>query len=283
MRFFLATAIACLSFSQTMAQGDQTSAGQCRALQDKTGNRLAFVTYSGATTPVSTNEYDPTVLTAPAVKFHICVPVNPQDRGTLGAVNIKIQVYSTDAASGSSGVRIVEYENNTERYGASLAKYRAKHGTTTYPTIDIADYQNYHGCSRARPNPIDSSFHFQLMDRRTDDDPFRAKFVFRGDFLPTCDMPQLIAEFIEGFPSPGPKVASALGRYDPKVEKIVGRRSVILKYDFRDALPTDIQYLTYDFNRVGKDRCVRVEASYVFDTRYFGSDIVGVACVSSAE
>jgi hypothetical protein len=286
MRFslFAAIAVGCLSFSSHVRAQGGAAAAQCQALQSKASDQLAFGIYRGATEPISNNEFAPTQLTAAAVNFRICVPVIPLKRGRLGAINIKIQVYSSDPnpPPASSGSRLVEYENNSQRYQAALAKYRTRSGGASYPSIDIADYQNYHGCSQARPHPIRSEFHLQVANQRTDDDPFRGKFVFRRDILPTCDMPQLVAEFLGGFPSLGPQVALALGRYDPRVEKIVARRSVLLQYDFRAAPPSDVQYLTYDLNRIGKDKCVRIEASYVFDSQHFSSDVVGVACILSS-
>jgi hypothetical protein len=282
MRFLFVIVIGVLpSLSCAAAESTKSIEGQCQALRSKAYDPLAFVIYTDATEPISSSDSNPTYLTAGSVNFHICVPVIPQDRGALGAVNIKIQVYTMNSTSTESSVgsRAVEYENNTQRYGAALAQYRARKGPTAYPTIDIVDYQNYHGCVERRPHIIHSEFHLQVGDSRTDDDPFRGKFVFRRDILPACDMPQSVVEFISELPS-GTSVAQAFGRYDPSVGRIINRRSIILQYDFHAAPVTDVQYLTYDLNKIGKDKCVRIEADYIFDSRAFGSDVIGVACVS---
>jgi len=289
MRFALCLGVglALLSLSDLMAQGNHPDvAQQCRALASKANNQLAFSIYPGAPEPLSNNEFLPKEIpTAAALHFYICVPVIPQDRGALGAVNIKIQIYSTATrsnSSGSSSSRAVEYENNSPRFQAALKAYRARPGAALYPSIDIADYQNYHGCSHPQPQAIRSEFHLQVGYQRTDDDPFRAKFVFRRDISPTCDVPQLVAEFIGGLPSLPPQAAEAIERYDPSVEKIVQRRSVILQYDFRAAASAaDTQYIIYDLGKIGLHRCVRIEASYVFDKTHFGSDVIGVACITS--
>jgi len=275
----ITTASCCLISSYVQAQSNQ-----CRALQSKTDGQQAFVVYSGGTEPLSNNESSPTQIPAGPVDFHVCIPVIPQERGAVGAFNIKIQIYTagdTLPNPRSPGVRAVQYENNTVRYRNLVEKFRSQHGgPSAYPTIDIADYQNYHGCSQRFTHQIGSEFHVQVGSQRTDDDPFRVKFVFRRDVAPTCDTPQLLAEFIGGFPSFGPTAAVALGRYDPRVEKIIGRRSVILQYDFHTSPPSETQFLTYDLNRIGKDKCLRIEAGSVFGSDRFSS-IVGVACIYS--
>jgi hypothetical protein len=149
--------------------------------------------------------------------------------------------------------------------------------------VDIQDYQNYHGCAQHRPHAIGREFHLAIDARNTDDDPYRSKFVFGRDVRPTCDTATLIVEFFEALPSLGVAVSTAAGRYDPRVEKIVQRRSAIVRYDLRGKSPDKVLYATYNLPRIRRDQCIRVEASDVFDSQSVSSQVIGVACVTSAD
>jgi hypothetical protein len=280
----LAIAAASFSFADTALGQDGNGAAQCQALQQKAPYAVVFIVYPGATDPISRDEFAPTQLQSTGnVAFRVCVPINPQQDGTRGAVNVKIQVYSTAPNAGANAAknRAVEYENNTDHYAAALAAFRKRRASSTaYPSLDIQDYQNYHGCTQPRRHAIDSEFHLQVGDRRTNDDPYRARFVFRRDVQPTCDVPTLVAEFLGELPSVGPSFAGITGRYDPRVESIVGRRSIILRYDYQPAPAGTVYYLAHDLMHVGKDNCVRIEASQIFESR-LSSDVVGVACVAA--
>ncbi|HUI95103.1 MAG TPA: hypothetical protein VLX44_05065 [Xanthobacteraceae bacterium] len=257
---------------------------QCAAFQDKAYGALGFVVYAGADEPASRQEFSPTEVSRNgSLDFRICVPIVPADDGTRGAVNVKIQIYAVETPAAGQASRAAEYENNTDAYRAALKTFRENRNPDSYPNLDIADYQNYHGCKVRRPHAISSQFHIEVDGRRTDDDPFRQKFVFSRDVKPACEMPGVLVEFLGGFPSIGPSISIAAGRYDPSVDKIVRRRSVILKYDFRAEPAGNIQYVYYDLRRIAKDRCVRVEVNHVFDTHTFGSALAGVFCVASGD
>jgi hypothetical protein len=265
------------------AQNGQEDA-QCAALQAKAGDGLGFIVYRGAPEPISKSDWEPTELRSKgAVNFHVCLPLDPQRNAPQGAINVKVQIYtSEDAKSEEAGNRVAEYENNTDRYRVALTKFRARNGASAYPSLDIADYQNYHGCTQRRSSPLDTEFHVDVDGRRTNDDPFRSKFVFTRDVKPACEIPGKLAEFLGGLPSVGTPIAFAAGRYDPRIEKIVRRRSIILRYDLR-ASPRRIQYVRYDLNGISKNKCLRVEASDVLDPRSNGSVVIGVGCVFEPE
>ena len=162
----LAIAAASFSFADTAFGQDGNGAAQCQALQQKAPHAVAFIVYPGATDPISRDEFAPTQLQSTGnVAFRVCVPINPQQDGTRGAVNVKIQVYSSapNAGANAAKYRAVEYENNTDRYAAALATFRKRRASSTaYPSLDIQDYQNYHGCTQPRHHAIGSEFHLQV-------------------------------------------------------------------------------------------------------------------------
>jgi len=278
MRFLMIpAAVVALSGTSTVAVA-QGSTDQCHALQEKAGEALGFVTYPGATEPLPTLEFNRAELASRgAMDFRVCFAVDPVRRGLRGAVNIKFQVYSPDAKAPN---RSAQYENNTDGYASALAAFRRQHRRDAYPSVDIADYQDYHGCP-PKPFVLDDQFHISVGDRRTNDGPYRAKFLFSKDVKPSCSLPAEVAEFVSGLPI-GESRAVAASRGDLDMEKIVQRRSVILQYDFTRAQP-GVQYVTYVFSGVGKGKCLRVEGSYVFDKSTTRSEVIGVACVVAPE
>jgi hypothetical protein len=210
--------------------------------------------------------------------FQVCIPVDLTRYPRIGAINIKFQIYNSAHVDAPSAA--AEYDGPNQ-YSSQVRQFRTT--SPSYPTINIDTYQKYHGCNdlnkpdyiKYRDYNLSSNFHVAVGNQRTDATPQqRAKFLFTRDVPPSCGLTGALGQFVSLLgvqPAFGDTFTSRLD------STIQSRRSILRKYDFSNA-QRNMAYVTYELPRIDVGQCLRVDASYVFDTSTNGPVVIGHAC-----
>jgi hypothetical protein len=229
-------------------------------------NRPTGVVFEDSTrTPLGTSEDNVEPLTFRRPTIDVCIPVDPGP----GAVNIRFQIYTTEVKSDAASAD-VEFQSDSTAYQTRRAEVQKARGDQAYPIAAIQDYQNYHGCadpdqSLSRREPfLYRDFHVTVNNERSDALNRRTKFLFRKDILPSCALSDVTFLFLDSLPGFGPTIAEAFGHVGHRIDKIVARRSILVRYDFTNK-PLESRYVSYVLPPLDNNRCVRIEVVRVYD------------------
>jgi hypothetical protein len=238
----------------------------------------AFALVEGHGIVLSTFESsNPLPISQPEIR--VCIPVD-LSRAPYGAVNIRFQIYN-NATAPIKRSQSVEYESDTAAYSRRLRD--RERGDQSLPSVGIQTYQNYHGCngddrSRLRRNiALYNEFHVAMergnRTERSDSPAYLSNFLFDRDVREVCNTVSAgVAGLFDNF-SIG--LSQALGFSSANVEKIVYRRSMNVRYDFRNS-DTAVPYVSYVLKPLEPNRCVRIAVSNIYLKG--SSQIVGYAC-----
>lgn len=173
------------------AQPDQNQS-VCRSLDPRNG-LTGFVVSVSQDKVIQSESYAQKVA---GNSFVVCIPIASGHDTSVGAVNIRIQVYRP-----SEPVDYVKFEGDSQAYRGRIQALQRRSGQK-YPTISIQRYQNYHGCGdlTSTDNDLDRYFHTQdELGRRTNATvEQRQRFLFLYDISPSCGWGSPVVAYGEG-------------------------------------------------------------------------------------
>jgi len=260
--------------AQPVASGAQPDQNEsiCRS-RDPHDGRTGFVVSIDDDKVVGYESYP---ATAASSSFIICIPIASGNVSSVGAVNIRIQVYRPPPPTAD----YVKFEGDSPAYRDYIGAWQRRTGQK-YSTVNIQRYQDYHGCGdlTSPDKELDRFFHTRdEIGRWTNATAEqRQKFLFLYDVSPSCGLRGPLVAYVAGLAG---LVAPPLSADN---FNIASRHSILRKYNFRNgADATD--YVALNVMRKPRKtiECLRIQASRVFEVGS-SSQVIAYACVNPAK